>query len=168
MLCGTNDFGPLVDEYVRAEDAEKLEAELAAYKKELSQANGTEIDLQLKLSDALREKADAEHALNACREGEIDLNRRKKKSGENQNPYTPEFCDDGCVYAVDGACRAQPGECQDDWLRARKLEAALIEVMRFNHIRNDREAYLYSLSEWALGIVDKKPSPEDYGLKEEA
>jgi len=45
-----------------------------------------------------------------------------------------------------------------------KLRCALQEMMQFNRIRNDLEAYLYALGEWALGDIKEKPNPEDYGL----
>jgi hypothetical protein len=48
-----------------------------------------------------------------------------------------------------------------------RLEEALREYQRFNHIRNDFDAYLWEMGRWALGEIDEKPSRKDYGLPEE-
>lgn len=48
-----------------------------------------------------------------------------------------------------------------------KAEDALRVIKSHNHIRNDRDAYLYRLTEWALGEVDERPDPVEYGLEAE-
>ena len=48
-----------------------------------------------------------------------------------------------------------------------KMRFALEEIKKYNGLRNDLDAYLYELIEWALGEVDKKPKPESFGLEAE-
>jgi len=45
-----------------------------------------------------------------------------------------------------------------------KFEIALKEYQNYNRIRNDSDAYLFHMGEWALGESDEKPNPEDYGI----
>uniref|UniRef100_A0A6H2A420 Uncharacterized protein n=1 Tax=viral metagenome TaxID=1070528 RepID=A0A6H2A420_9ZZZZ len=46
-----------------------------------------------------------------------------------------------------------------------KLIFALSEYQYFNRIKNDLDAYLYALGEWALSPEDlTKPRKEDYGV----
>jgi len=46
-----------------------------------------------------------------------------------------------------------------------KLAEALMAYQAYNHIRNDLDAYLYDLGEWALNDLPEKPKPESYGLE---
>ena len=46
-----------------------------------------------------------------------------------------------------------------------KLIEALEEYKKYNSIRNDLDAYLFALGEYALGESDEDPNPEDYGIK---
>jgi hypothetical protein len=48
-----------------------------------------------------------------------------------------------------------------------RLTTALREVMQYNGLRNDLDAYLLDLCKWALkeGDSDEQPRPERYGLK---
>lgn len=43
---------------------------------------------------------------------------------------------------------------------------ALEEIQKYNRIGNDLDAYLYELTEWALGKQKDKPNPKDYGVGE--
>ncbi len=45
-----------------------------------------------------------------------------------------------------------------------KIKKALIEYQKFNSVRNDFDAYLYALGEWAL-CGGPKPNLADYGVK---
>ena len=45
-----------------------------------------------------------------------------------------------------------------------KIKEVLIEYQKFNSVRNDFDAYLYALGEWAL-CGGPKPNPADYGVK---
>ena len=47
-----------------------------------------------------------------------------------------------------------------------KLEYALEEYQKYNTIRNDLDAYLFALGEYALGESITNPDPKDYGIKE--
>jgi len=49
--------------------------------------------------------------------------------------------------------------------KQRMLEALRILLAR-NPLRNDRDAYLLHIANWGLGLEEKKPNPEDYGLEE--
>ena len=44
------------------------------------------------------------------------------------------------------------------------LIEALEEYQRSNRLKNDLDAYLHALAEYALGASEEKPNPEDYGL----
>ena len=44
------------------------------------------------------------------------------------------------------------------------LIESLKKYQRFNGLRNDTDAYLYALGEYALGESNEKPSPDDYGI----
>ena len=46
-----------------------------------------------------------------------------------------------------------------------KIKEALLEYQKFNPIRNDLDAYLYHMGEWALGESAIKPTPVDYGIQ---
>ena len=43
---------------------------------------------------------------------------------------------------------------------------ALEEIQKYNRIGNDLDAYLYELTEWALGKQEEKPNPKNYGVWE--
>lgn len=43
---------------------------------------------------------------------------------------------------------------------------ALKIINKFNRIRNDIEAYLYSIAEWGIGKAPK-PDPKDFGIETE-
>lgn len=45
------------------------------------------------------------------------------------------------------------------------LTEALKEYQRFNRLRDDGQAYLWWLGEWALGRTLHKPKREDYGVE---
>jgi len=49
----------------------------------------------------------------------------------------------------------------------RKLEDALKEVLKLNPLRNDLDAYLFELCEYAIIGTKNKPNRKDYGLEEE-
>ena len=42
---------------------------------------------------------------------------------------------------------------------------ALKIIQEFNNLKNDADAYLHSVVEYALGDIDEKPKLEDYKLK---
>ena len=44
------------------------------------------------------------------------------------------------------------------------MQEALEILQKYNRIRNDTEAYLYTVAEWGLGICEKRPIPGDYGI----
>ena len=44
------------------------------------------------------------------------------------------------------------------------LIESLKEYQRLNTMRNDTDAYLYALGEYALGNLTKKPNAVDYGV----
>ena len=46
------------------------------------------------------------------------------------------------------------------------LTEALEEYQKYNTIRNDLDAYLFALGEYALGESITDPDPKDYGIKE--
>ena len=46
-----------------------------------------------------------------------------------------------------------------------KIKWAIKEHRRFNRLRNDLDAYLFEVTEYALGKRDEKPNPKDYGIK---
>ena len=46
----------------------------------------------------------------------------------------------------------------------RKVYIALEETAKYNPLRNDRDAYLYSLYEWAIK-GNPRPNPKDFGLR---
>jgi len=46
-----------------------------------------------------------------------------------------------------------------------RLRKALQVYQEHNNIRNDLDAYLYELGEWAFGKSKNCPKSEDYGLK---
>jgi len=48
-----------------------------------------------------------------------------------------------------------------------KMRFALEQLKKYNQLRNDLDAYLFALIEWALGERDKKPNPESFGLEAE-
>lgn len=50
--------------------------------------------------------------------------------------------------------------------RIRQLERTLAEIKSFNGLRNDRDAYLHCLIEWAQGIEDEKPIAAEFGQDE--
>ncbi len=45
-------------------------------------------------------------------------------------------------------------------------EIALAELVYRNQIRSDAHSYELNLALWGLGIIDKRPAPEDYGQDE--
>lgn len=45
-----------------------------------------------------------------------------------------------------------------------KLENTLKEIMELNPLRNDFDAYLFALCEYAVIGTKEKPNREDYGL----
>ena len=54
----------------------------------------------------------------------------------------------------------------------RRLRAVLTELEVYNYIKNDREAYMSHLANWALGtelegleIYRERPDPKDYGME---
>jgi hypothetical protein len=47
-----------------------------------------------------------------------------------------------------------------------KILEALRVYQKHNPLHNDIEAYLFALGEWALGVKDVKPDPEDYGIED--
>ena len=47
-----------------------------------------------------------------------------------------------------------------------KVEHALCEYQKYNTIKNDLDAYLFALGEYALGECVIEPDPRDYGIKE--
>lgn len=46
-----------------------------------------------------------------------------------------------------------------------KLLIALKEYQKFNGQKNDRDAYLFQLGEWAMGETKERPKPEDFGIE---
>jgi hypothetical protein len=46
----------------------------------------------------------------------------------------------------------------------RKVFIAIEEIIKYNRIRNDLDAYCYAMYEWAIED-EPRPRPEDYGLK---
>jgi hypothetical protein len=50
-----------------------------------------------------------------------------------------------------------------DMTEKEKLIWALKTIKRYNGLRNDMDAYLYEVAEYALGFIEK-PNPEDFGL----
>jgi hypothetical protein len=47
----------------------------------------------------------------------------------------------------------------------RKLEDTLKEILELNPLRNDFDAYLFALCEYAIIGTKNKPKREDFGLK---
>lgn len=45
-----------------------------------------------------------------------------------------------------------------------RLEYAVEEHRKYNHIHNDLEAYLWEVIEYATGKTQEKPNRDDYGL----
>lgn len=45
-----------------------------------------------------------------------------------------------------------------------KAIEALEEIKKYNRLRNDLDAYLYEVTNWGLGIREKAPDPDDYGI----
>lgn len=41
---------------------------------------------------------------------------------------------------------------------------ALKEIVSLNRLRNDLDAYLFTLANWGLGKEEKRPVPKDFGL----
>ena len=48
--------------------------------------------------------------------------------------------------------------------KIKRMTNALEIIQEFNNLRNDTDAYLHSVIEYALGDIDEEPKPEDYGL----
>jgi len=46
-----------------------------------------------------------------------------------------------------------------------KMEEALRILQLYNPIRNDRDAYLFYVTEWALEERKDKPNPKHFGLE---
>ena len=46
-----------------------------------------------------------------------------------------------------------------------KAIEALVEYQKFNSVRNDFDAYLYAMGQWALN-GEPKPDPDDYGIEQ--
>ena len=44
-----------------------------------------------------------------------------------------------------------------------RMEFALGKYQEYNDLRDDLDAYLYALAQWALGLEKTKPDSEDYG-----
>jgi len=44
------------------------------------------------------------------------------------------------------------------------LTEAINTIQEFNNLNNDLDAYLYDVAEYALGNIDTKPDPKDFGL----
>jgi hypothetical protein len=53
-----------------------------------------------------------------------------------------------------------------EWMRIeiKKLKEALETHSEFNNLNNDKDAYLYAVCQWALGVDKDKPVKEDFGL----
>ena len=52
------------------------------------------------------------------------------------------------------------------WLeKIARLEKAVKLYQYYNHINNDLQAYQYEMGEWALGLSDKEPVPQYYGME---
>ena len=51
--------------------------------------------------------------------------------------------------------------------KEQKIEHALKAYQKLNPVKNDTEAYLYSLGEWALDDMDEKPNCEDFWVEED-
>lgn len=47
-----------------------------------------------------------------------------------------------------------------------RLEETVKTCLEFNRLKNDTDAYLHELCEWALGNVEERPDPKDYGVGE--
>jgi len=50
-------------------------------------------------------------------------------------------------------------------IRAPAMKAVLEEIKDNNSLRNDEDAYLFYLVKWALGEIDDKPEPQEFGLE---
>jgi len=59
---------------------------------------------------------------------------------------------------------SQGGSVMDCKQAIDALINALKEYQRFNGLRNDTDAYLYALGEYALAESEEKPNPDDYGI----
>lgn len=55
-----------------------------------------------------------------------------------------------------------------EFLQIKKLEEALREYQRFNRVRNNNDAYLFQLGEWALDEISDKPDSADFGIPSKA
>ena len=51
--------------------------------------------------------------------------------------------------------------------KVKRLTEALRAHHRINQLRNDTDAYLWDITNWAFGEGDDKPNPEDFGINEE-
>lgn len=58
-----------------------------------------------------------------------------------------------------------PG-CEIEWMRIeiKKLKEVVATYNEFNNLNNDKDAYLYAMGQWALGVDNDKPVKEDFGL----
>jgi hypothetical protein len=45
-----------------------------------------------------------------------------------------------------------------------RMTEALEIIKEFNNLKNDKDAYLFNLVEYALGETDEKPDPVNFGL----
>ena len=58
--------------------------------------------------------------------------------------------------------------CYIDYLESKNKRKgeALNEYQKYNQIRNDLDAYLFEMGEWALGndILKKRPDSKNYGI----
>lgn len=50
-------------------------------------------------------------------------------------------------------------------LELKKARVALAELKKYNRLRNNRDAYLWDIIEWATGEMEEKPEPANYGLE---
>ena len=61
-------------------------------------------------------------------------------------------------------CKIKFKLCRIHLPKNEKVFIAIEEIIKYNHLRNDLDAYCYAMYEWAIK-GEPKPRPEDYGLK---
>lgn len=92
----------------------------------------------------------------------IDESKNKTASDSIELPITPDPQDESIIEIDENGNCSSPIDIKRDPMD--KLEIALREYQKYNRIRNDLDAYLFYLGEWALGESDEKPKPEDYDV----
>lgn len=62
------------------------------------------------------------------------------------------------------AFAAVPGAAGDLARAYLKAHTALVEILKYNRIGNDEDAYLYEIAHWGMGNCTPRPDPSEFGL----